>query len=146
MGDANLRSRCNDTKIKILIKRSKLEDSCPAFLKYFVDQDLNIYVEFKWDNSVQEDATKLFSQLLHNSSSGQLIEDVLDFIESECEKNGKEDQFNALMKDLTLNRFSTLENFNQMMTEAKEIEDEFKEEVVVKPTDVGRSITRENRK
>ena len=33
-----------------------------------------------------------------------------------------------------------------MMTEAKEIEDEFKEEVVVKPTDVGRSITRENRK
>ena len=133
-------------KIKRLLKRSKLEDSCPAFLKYFVDQDLNIYVEFKWDNSVQEDATKLFSQLLHNSSSGQLIEDVLDFIESECEKNGKEDQFNALMKDLTLNRFSTLENFNQMMTEAKEIEDEFKEEVVVKPTDVGRSITRENRK
>ena len=107
---------------------------------------MNIYVEFKWDNSVQEDATKLFSQLLHNSSSGQLIEDVLDFIESECEKNGKEDQFNALMKNLTLNRFSTLENFNQMMTEAKEIEDEFKEEVVVKPTDVGRSITRENRK
>ena len=133
-------------KIKRLLKRSKLEDSCPAFLKYFVDQDLNIYVEFKWDNSVQEDATKLFSQLLHNSSSGQLIEDVLDFIESECEKNGKEDQFESFMKHLMLDRFSTLENFKDMMAEAKEIEDEFKEEVVVKPTDVAKSIVRENRK
>lgn len=133
-------------KIKRLLKRSKLEDSCPAFLKYFVDQDLNIYVEFKWDNSVQEDATKLFAQLLHNSSSGQLIEDVLDFIESECEKNGKEDQFESFMKHLMLDRFSTLENFKDMMAEAKEIEDEFKEEVVVKPTDVAKSIVRENRK
>jgi len=133
-------------KIKRLLKRSKLEDSCPAFLKYFVDQDLNIYVEFKWDNSVQEDATKLFSQLLHNSSSGQLIEDVLDFIESECEKNGKEDQFESFMKHLMLDRFSTMENFKDMMAEAKEIEDEFKEEVVVKPTDVAKSIVRENRK
>ena len=133
-------------KIKRLLKRSKLEDSCPAFLKYFVDQDLNIYVEFKWDNSVQEDATKLFSQLLHNSSSGQLIEDVLDFIESECEKNGKEDQFESFMKYLMLDRFSTMENFKDMMAEAKEIENEFKEEVVVKPTDVAKSIVRENRK
>lgn len=133
-------------KIKRLLKRSKLEDSCPAFLKYFVDQDLNIYVEFKWDNSVQEDATELFAQLLHNSSSGQLIEDVLDFIESECEKNGKEDQFESFMKHLMLDRFSTLENFKDMMAEAKEIEDEFKEEVVVKPTDVAKSIVRENRK
>tara|TARA_R100000152_G_C6781515_1_gene216166 strand:+ start:5396 stop:5815 length:420 start_codon:yes stop_codon:yes gene_type:complete len=133
-------------KIKRLLKRSKLEDSCPAFLKYFVDQDLNIYVEFKWDNSVQEDATKLFSQLLHNSSSGQLIEDVLDFIESECEKNGKEDQFESFMKHLMLDRFSTMENFKDMMAEAKEIENEFKEEVVVKPTDVAKSIVRENRK
>lgn len=133
-------------KIKRLLKRSKLEDSCPAFLKYFVDQDLNIYLEFKWDNSVQEDAIKLFSQLLHNSSSGQLIEDVLDFIESECEKNGKEDQFESFMKHLTLDRFSTMENFKDMMAEAKEIENEFKEEVVVKPTDVAKSIVRENRK
>lgn len=133
-------------KIKRLLKRSKLEDSCPAFLKYFVDQDLNIYVEFKWDNSVQEDATKLFSQLLHNSSSGQLIEDVLDFIESECEKNGKEDQFESFMKHLMLDRFSTMENFKDMMAEAKEIENEFKEQVVVKPTDVAKSIVRENRK
>tara|TARA_Y100000004_G_C8957348_1_gene431479 strand:+ start:2830 stop:3249 length:420 start_codon:yes stop_codon:yes gene_type:complete len=133
-------------KIKRLLKRSKLEDSCPAFLKYFVDQDLNIYLEFKWDNSVQEDATKLFSQLLHNSSSGQLIEDVLDFIESECEKSGKEEEFESFMKHLMLDRFSTLENFKDMMAEAKEIEDEFKEEVVVKPTDVARSVVRENRR
>ena len=133
-------------KIKRLLKRSKLEDSCPAFLKYFVDQDLNIYVEFKWDNSVQEDATELFAQLLHNSSSGQLIEDVLDFIESECEKNGKEDQFESFMKHLMLDRFSTMENFKDMMAEAKEIENEFKEQVVVKPTDVAKSIVRENRK
>tara|TARA_A100001201_G_scaffold143759_1_gene147308 strand:+ start:5289 stop:5708 length:420 start_codon:yes stop_codon:yes gene_type:complete len=133
-------------KIKRLLKRSKLEDSCPAFLKYFVDQDLNVYLEFKWDNSVQEDATKLFSQLLHNSSSGQLIEDVLDFIESECEKSGKEEEFESFMKHLMLDRFSTLENFKDMMAEAKEIEDEFKEEVVVKPTDVARSVVRENRR
>ena len=79
--------------------------------------------------------------MLFESSSGKLIEDVLEFIESECEKAGKTEDFEAFGAKLTLYRMGAFVELSEKLQEKTESLDD---EVVVKPTDVGITILKEN--
>ena len=127
--------------IKRFFSRRKLEKKSPAYLKYYLDEKGNIFVDFKWDSKIDKNADGLFASLLFESSSGKLIEDVLEFVESECEKAGKTDDFNAFATKLTLYRMGAFAELTEKLQEKTESLDD---EVVVKPTDVGVTILKEN--
>ena len=127
--------------IKRFFARRKIEKKSPAYLKYFLDEEGNIFVDFKWDNKIDKNADGLFASLLFESSSGKLIEDVLEFVESECEKAGKTDDFNSFAAKLTLYRMGAFAELTEKLQEKTESLDD---EVVVKPTDVGVTILKEN--
>ena len=84
--------------IKRFFSRRKIEKKSPAYLKYFLDEEGNIFVDFKWDNKIDKNADGLFASLLFESSSGKLIEDVLEFVESECVKKQVKPMISTLLR------------------------------------------------
>tara|TARA_R100000152_G_C6779741_1_gene211667 strand:+ start:2350 stop:2751 length:402 start_codon:yes stop_codon:yes gene_type:complete len=127
--------------IKRFFAKRKLEKKSPAYLKYYLDDEGNIFVDFKWDNKIDKNADGLFASLLFESSSGKLIEDVLEFIESECEKAGKTKDFEAFGAKLALYRMGAFVELSEKLQEKTQFLDD---EVVVKPTDVATTILKEN--
>jgi hypothetical protein len=73
----------------------KKKDSL-GYVIYSIDTDGVVWVDAEWG-----DDNSLFTDMLYDLHSGQLLSDTLSFFEEECAQNGREASYAALVAGLT---------------------------------------------
>ena len=125
-------------RIKKALFRRKVKKNTVAYVKYLFGTDGFVYIDFGWDNDKDRMANEAFSELFFQIHSGQLLDNSIDFIKQECLGRGDKEGFTIFIKNLIALQQERLYTIPEMNTE------EEKDEVVVKPTDIGERVLRGN--
>lgn len=67
-----------------------------GYIIYSVDEDGAVWIDAEWD--ADDD---LFTDMLYDLHSGQLLTDTLSFFQEECAEKGLEKSYTALVAGLT---------------------------------------------
>tara|TARA_A100001201_G_scaffold129601_1_gene115045 strand:- start:1800 stop:2210 length:411 start_codon:yes stop_codon:yes gene_type:complete len=125
-------------KLKEWWKKRKIEKKTVAHIKYLVDKNDQIYIDYKWNKKLDEEAVSVLAMLFFNISSGEMSDDSISFIQQNCAENGLTEEFKTFSKTLASLR-ENLEYEISTLTESliKASAEKSGDEVVVKPTDIG---------
>ena len=125
-------------KLKEWWKKRKIEKKTVAHIKYLVDEDDQIYIDYKWNKKLDKEAVNVFSMLFFNINSGEMSDDSISFIQQNCAENGLTEEFEIFSETLTY-LTENLEHEISTLTDSliKPSTEKSGDEVVVKPTDVG---------
>lgn len=118
--------------------RSSKKKEFAAEISYKVDAEGDIWLDFKWKSDVNKNAAKMFSELFVEVSSGDLVENSLEFLENKFKELGSEEDYDGFLQYINL-----LQNIKLM----EQIEDEFEEQdeydddqPLIRPTEVANII------
>ena len=89
-------------KLKEWWKKRKIEKKTVAHIKYLVDEDDQIYIDYKWNKKLDKEAVNVFSMLFFNINSGKMSDDSISFIQQNCAENGLTEEFEILCKQITI--------------------------------------------
>jgi hypothetical protein len=64
-------------------------------ITYSIDDDQMVWIEASWTNNQQ--SVESFALLLHQMHSGELLEDTLRFLKSECAKEGSQNVYKKIL-------------------------------------------------
>lgn len=125
-------------KLKEWWKKRKIEKKTVAHIKYLVDEDDQIYIDYKWNKKLDKEAVSVFSMLFFNINSGEMSDDSISFIQQNCAENDLTEEFETFSETLTY-LTENLEHEISTLTESliKASTEKSGDEVVVKPTDIG---------
>ena len=104
--------------------KGKSTDEHPVHLTFYLDDESAVWVDCAWKDELG--AHLVFAELMHEVMNGKFMTQTLEFLNEECVKAGKEDQFYQI--------FEFLLEKEKLALASLEIEDD--DEVVVKPTKV----------
>jgi hypothetical protein len=126
----------------------ELKGKAVASMRYVLDKDGIIYLDFFWDNDIIPTANEAFTVLFSQINSGDLLEESLKFIEETLRENGEDGEFNkffASFVELQREKIQPfLESFNIKTGEDVVKPTDDGDEVVVKPTDIASHVFRGN--
>ena len=125
-------------KLKEWWKKRKIEKKAVAYIRYLVDDTDQVYIDYKWNKKLDEEAVSIFSMLFFNVSFGELTDDSASFIQQNCAKHGLNKDF-EIFSETVSHLSEELENEISTITDSliKASTEKSGDEVVVKPTDVG---------
>ena len=123
-------------------KTSKIEEELKGkavvSMRYVVDQEGTVYLDFFWDNDAFDDANESFSILFSQINSGDLLEDSVKFIGETLTEDGNEEEFTKFFSNLMeIQQAKIIETLSTVVEKTEE-------EVVVKPTDLATHVFRGN--
>lgn len=114
------------------ILNSELDGLVVASMQYVVGIDGTIYLQFSWDDDVNDNANEAFSALFSQINSGDLLEQSMIFIEETLREQGQEKEFRTFYDNVLENQRVRI----QPILDSLEMEQMTSDEVVVKPTDI----------
>ena len=109
----------------------ELKGKAVASMRYVVDKEGTVYLDFFWDGDTFDDANESFSILFSQINSGDLLEDSVKFIGETLKENDNEEEFTKFFTNLMeIQQAKIIETLGTIAEKSEE-------EVVVKPTDIG---------
>lgn len=118
-----------------------LKGLAAASIRYVVDKEGVIYIDFYWDDDVVPDANDAFSVLFSQLNSGDLFEESMKFIEETLKESGNEEEFDRFFNNMSTLQQAKMQPFLESLGFYGEKNDN---EVVVKPTDIANHVFRGN--
>ena len=107
----------------------ELKGKAVASMRYVVDKEGTVYLDFFWDGDTFDDANESFSILFSQINSGDLLEDSVKFIGETLKENDNEEEFTKFFTNLMeIQQAKIIETLGTIAEKSEE-------EVVVKPTD-----------
>tara|TARA_R100001244_G_scaffold64447_1_gene53345 strand:+ start:524 stop:949 length:426 start_codon:yes stop_codon:yes gene_type:complete len=118
-----------------------LKDKTVASMRYLVDEEGTVYIDFFWDNNLYPNANEAFSVLFSQINAGDLLEESVKFIGDTLTEKGEEEEFTQFFSNLMEIQHSKIKPLLDMLnTNSEKAEDK----VVVKPTDIASHVFRGN--
>ena len=119
-------------------KTSRIEEGLKgkavASMRYVVDKEGTVYLDFFWDGDTFDDANESFSILFSQINSGDLLEDSVKFIGETLKENDNEEEFTKFFTNLMeIQQAKIIETLGTIAEKSEE-------EVVVKPTDIASHV------
>ena len=103
-------------------------------MRYVVDKEGTVYLDFFWDGDMFDDANESFSILFSQINSGDLLEDSVKFIGETLKENDNEEEFTKFFTNLMeIQQAKIIETLGTIVEKNEE-------EVVVKPTDIASHV------
>ena len=112
----------------------ELKGKAVASMRYVVDKEGTVYLDFFWDGDTFDDANESFSILFSQINSGDLLEDSVKFIGETLKENDNEEEFTKFFTNLMEIQQAKIIETLGTIAEKRE------EEVVVKPTDIASHV------
>ena len=78
----------------------ELKGKAVASMRYVVDKEGTVYLDFFWDGDTFDDANESFSILFSQINSGDLLEDSVKFIGETLKENDNEEEFTKFFTNL----------------------------------------------
>ena len=112
----------------------ELKGKAVASMRYVVDKEGTVYLDFFWDGATFDDANESFSILFSQINSGDLLEDSVKFIGETLKENDNEEEFTKFFTNLMeIQQAKIIETLGTIAEKSEE-------EVVVKPTDIASHV------
>ena len=112
----------------------ELKGKAVASMRYVVDKEGTVYLDFFWDGDTFDDANASFSILFSQINSGDLLEDSVKFIGETLKENDNEEEFTKFFTNLMeIQQAKIIETLGTIAEKSEE-------EVVVKPTDIASHV------
>ena len=112
----------------------ELKGKAVASMRYVVDKEGTVYLDFFWDGDTFDDANESFSILFSQINSGDLLEDSVKFIGETLKENDNEEEFTKFFTNLMeIQQAKIIETLGTIAEKSEE-------EVVVKPTDIASHV------
>ena len=112
----------------------ELKGKAVASMRYVVDKEGTVYLDFFWDGDTFDDAYESFSILFSQINSGDLLEDSVKFIGETLKENDNEEEFTKFFTNLMeIQQAKIIETLGTIAEKSEE-------EVVVKPTDIASHV------
>lgn len=112
----------------------ELKGKAVASMRYVVDKEGTVYLDFFWDGDMFDDANESFSILFSQINSGDLLEDSVKFIGETLKENDNEEEFTKFFTNLMeIQQAKIIETLGTIVEKNEE-------EVVVKPTDIASHV------
>ena len=112
----------------------ELKGNAVASMRYVVDKEGTVYLDFFWDGDMFDDANESFSILFSQINSGDLLEDSVKFIGETLKENDNEEEFTKFFTNLMeIQQAKIIETLGTIAEKSEE-------EVVVKPTDIASHV------
>ena len=112
----------------------ELKGKAVASMRYVVDKEGTVYLDFFWDGDMFDDANESFSILFSQINSGDLLEDSVKFIGETLKENDNEEEFTKFFTNLMeIQQAKIIETLGTIAEKSEE-------EVVVKPTDIASHV------
>ena len=112
----------------------ELKGKAVASMRYVVDKECTVYLDFFWDGDTFDDANESFSILFSQINSGDLLEDSVKFIGETLKENDNEEEFTKFFTNLMeIQQAKIIETLGTIVEKNEE-------EVVVKPTDIASHV------
>lgn len=112
----------------------ELKGKAVASMRYVVDKEGTVYLDFFWDGDTFDDANESFSILFSQINSGDLLEDSVKFIGETLKENDNEEEFTKFFTNLMeIQQAKIIETLGTIVEKNEE-------EVVVKPTDIASHV------
>ena len=124
----------NPKKEKTSRIEEELKGKAVASMRYVVDKEGTVYLDFFWDGDTFDDANESFSILFSQINSGDLLEDSVKFIGETLKENDNEEEFTKFFTNLMeIQQAKIIETLGTIAEKSEE-------EVVVKPTDIASHV------
>ena len=118
-----------------------LKGKAVASMRYVVDEEGTVYLDFFWDNDLTSTANETFAIMFSQINSGDLLEESMKFIEQTLTENGDHEEFRQFFANiLELQEARIAPILESLGLNAGKTDDE----VVVKPTDIAHRVFRWN--
>ena len=129
-----LKKKEKETKDEIRYDTEEdLEGLAIASMRYVVDKEGIVYLDFFWDSDASDSANETFSILFSQINTGDLLEESMNFIEETLTEKGEVEEFQQFYDNVLEIQRSNIGPFLESLgIDTKETDDE----VVVKPTDI----------
>ena len=112
----------------------ELKGKAVASMRYVVDKEGTVYLDFFWDGDTFDDANESFSILFSQINSVDLLEDSVKFIVETLKENDNEEEFTKFFTNLMeIQQAKIIETLGTIAEKSEE-------EVVVKPTDIASHV------
>ena len=112
----------------------ELKGKAVASMRYVVDKEGTVYLDFFWDGDMFDDANESFSILFSQINSGDLLEDSVKFIGETLKENDNEEEFTKFFTNLMeIQQAKIIETLGTIVEKNEE-------EGVVKPTDIASHV------
>ena len=112
----------------------ELKGKAVASMRYVVDKEGTVYLDFFWDGDTFDDANESFSILFSQLNSGEILEDSVKFIGETLKENDNEEEFTKFFTNLMeIQQAKIIETLGTIAEKSEE-------EVVVKPTDIASHV------
>ena len=112
----------------------ELKGKAVASMRYVVDKEGTVYLDFFWDGDTFDDANESFSILFSQINAGDLLEDSVKFIGETLKENDNEEEFTKFFTNLMeIQQAKIIETLGTIAEKSEE-------EVVVKPTDIASHV------
>ena len=112
----------------------ELKGKAVASMRYVVDKEGTVYLDFFWDGDTFDAANESFSILFSQINSGDLLEDSVKFIGETLKENDNEEEFTKFFTNLMeIQQAKIIETLGTIAEKSEE-------EVVVKPTDIASHV------
>ena len=112
----------------------ELKGKAVASMRYVVDKEGTVYLDFFWDGDTFDDANESFSILFSQINSGDLLEDSVKFIGETLKENDNEEEFTKFFTNLMeIQQAKIIETLGTIAEKSEE-------EVLVKPTDIASHV------
>jgi len=125
----------------ILPSEDALKGLAVASMRYVVDKEGTVYLDFFWDNDLIPTANEAFAVLFSQINSGDLLEESIKFIEETLKESGDEEEFRHFFVNVVELQKERIKPFLESFSLNVEKTDD---EVVVKPTDIAHRVFRGN--
>ena len=112
----------------------ELKGKAVASMRYVVDKEGTVYLDFFWDGDTFDDANESFSILFSQINSGDLLEDSVKIIGETLKENDNVEEFTKFFTNLMeIQQAKIIETLGTIAEKSEE-------EVVVKPTDIASHV------
>ena len=114
-----------------------------ASMRYVVDIDGTIYLDFYWDSESESnpEANETFSELFYKINSGELLSESIAFIGKTLKEDGQSEEFERFYQNsVELQRLYAL----PILASLGIFPEKDDSEVVVKPTDIAQLLFKGN--